>query len=312
MKEKLKTLSSLLLLTTASVHIFNRITDYRYRSDDLLKEDSDQYYQTRFGKLRYQKFGTGKPYLLIHGLDTGSSSYEYYKIKEKLAIANSVYIIDLPGYGLSDKPEITFTNFFYVQLLEDFIKNVIADKTNIVTSGDSSTIGLMESLLHPELVEKLFLINPQNIFDMNQIPSNKSTILQTIFELPVFGTFLYFLYNQKEKIQDKFLEEYFYDPAKISKKDVDAYMQSAYHGGYGCKYSFASHHNKYTNINFLNALRKNECAITILAGSDVKDIRTNIENYKYYNQTIQSHFIPNTKKLPQLENPDEVIRQLTK
>lgn len=97
-----------------------------------------QYYEWLFGKVRYTKKGNGNPLLLIHDLAPGSSSYEFSRISSELAKTNEVYILDLPGYGLSDKQNITYTNFLYVELVTDFIKNVIGKKTDVITSGDSS------------------------------------------------------------------------------------------------------------------------------------------------------------------------------
>ena len=74
---------------------------------------------------------------------------------------------------------------------------------------------------------------------------------------------------------------------------------------------FSSKHNNYTNINFLQALKNTESEIVIIGGSDYNDIQMNIDNYKYYNKAITAHMIPNTKKLPHLENPSEVLNCLT-
>ena len=41
-----------------------------------------------------------------------------------------------------------------------------------------------------------------------------------------------------------------------------------------------------------------------------RDIKTTIENYKYYNAAIEEVYIPETKHLPQLEAPDEMIEQI--
>ena len=48
----------------------------------------------------------------------------------------------------------------------------------------------------------------------------------------------------------------------------------------------------------------------IIAGKEKEDIKTIIDNYIYYNISIESSFIPKTKHLPQLENPEELLNQL--
>ena len=51
------------------------------------------------------KFGSGKPLLLIHDLDPSSSAYEWNQLEQQLAKDFTVYSIDLPGCGRSDKSE---------------------------------------------------------------------------------------------------------------------------------------------------------------------------------------------------------------
>ena len=92
------------------------------------------YYEWKFGKIYYTKKGDGKPLLLIHDLTTSSSAYEWNKVIDKFSKTNTVYCLDLLGCGRSDKPNLTYTNYLYVQLLTDFIKHVIGDKTDIIAT----------------------------------------------------------------------------------------------------------------------------------------------------------------------------------
>ena len=48
----------------------------------------------------------------------------------------------------------------------------------------------------------------------------------------------------------------------------------------------------------------------MIGGEEEKDIKTTIENYKYYNAAIEDFYIPETKHLPQLEAPDTVLEQI--
>ena len=63
----------------------------------------------------------------------GASGYEWSKIEDELAIDHTVYTVDLLGCGRSDKSSITYTNFVYVQMISDFIKKIIGQKTDAVS-----------------------------------------------------------------------------------------------------------------------------------------------------------------------------------
>ena len=68
--------------------------------------------------------GSGTPLLFIHDLTIGSSNYEYHRLINNLTDKHEIYSIDLLGYGLSDKPSMTYTGNIYEQLISDFIKNL--------------------------------------------------------------------------------------------------------------------------------------------------------------------------------------------
>ena len=65
------------------------------------------------------------------------------------------------------------------------------------------------------------------------------------------------------------------------------------------------------NINILHELKEINNSILIIGGEKEEDIKTTIDNYKYYNASIETVYIPETKHLPQLEAPDEIIDQIT-
>ena len=60
-----------------------------------------------------------------------------------------IYIL---GYGLSDKPSITYTNTLYEQLITDFIKNIIGKKTSIVATGNAVPFVIMACHNNPDLL----------------------------------------------------------------------------------------------------------------------------------------------------------------
>ena len=131
-KKKLATYASLTVLATFIIHIINKLIYFMSTIDNLLGRKEGLYYEWRFGKIFYTKEGTGKPILLIHDLSACSSEYEWNRIVSDLSKTNTVYTLDLLGCGKSDKPNFTYTNFLYVQLVTDFINNVIGEKADVI------------------------------------------------------------------------------------------------------------------------------------------------------------------------------------
>ena len=138
-KHKFLTFAALMTGATVTVHLINRTVAAAAQLKQMLHIFDDNYFEWRFGNIYYTKKGTGSPILLIHDALPGASGYEWSKIEDELAVDHTVYTVDLLGCGRSDKPSITYTNFVYVQMICDFIRKIIGEKTDVIASGFSSS-----------------------------------------------------------------------------------------------------------------------------------------------------------------------------
>lgn len=310
MNQKGKTILFLAALGTTAIHVINRIEYSHATIKNILSSSDNLYYEWRFGKIRYIKKGNGTPLLLLHDLTVGSSSYEFSKIINSLSEKHEVYCLDFLGYGLSDKPDMTFTNYLFVQMVSDFIKNIIGKKTNIIATGDAFPIALMVCHNENDLVRNLIGINPQSLYQLNQIPSKQTKILKLLMDTPILGTFIFNMHTNKAAFTKIFQNEYFYNPYNIEEKDILSYIEAAHTPDYHSKHAFASYLGKYTNANIIHALKDINNSIYIIAGKDKNDISNIADNYIYYNNAIEVSYILQTKQLPHLEKPEDVLNIL--
>ena len=132
MKSKNKIITAVLLAagTAAGTALINKYIKVSATSKKLLSHPEPSIYKWRLGDIYYTKTGTGKPLLLIHDLTHASSGCEWDNLIPFLKDNYTIYTIDLLGCGRSEKPNLTYTNFLYVQLLNDFIKSEIGRRTN--------------------------------------------------------------------------------------------------------------------------------------------------------------------------------------
>lgn len=310
MKHKIKTFAILTALTTLVIHMINRIQYSFNTARNYLHHTGENFYEWRFGKIHYTKKGSGSPLLFIHDLTTGSSYYEFHKITASLSEHYEVYALDLLGYGLSEKPDMTYTNYLYVQLINDFIKNIIGKKTNVLATGDSVPIAVMACHNDPEIISNMIFINPQSLYESNQIPSRQTRAFKILLNIPIIGTFIYNLLVNKRTMEKIFQDEYFYNIINIEEKDILSYLEASHLPDYSSKYAFASYVGKYINTNIIHALKEINNSVYIIGGEKEKDIHTTVENYRYYNSSIEADFIPYTRHLPQLEAPEKVINHI--
>lgn len=309
-KHKLLTTSILFALATGIIYVINRLVFATAVLKNLLKSSADNYYNWRFGKVYYKKKGHGSPVLLIHDLTVYSSAYEWNKVVNELAEAHTVYAIDLLGCGRSEKPRITYTNYLYVQLIADFIKNIIGEKTDVIASGYSGSFTVLASYTNPEFINKIVLINPPSLASLNKVPSKRSKLYKFILEFPIFGTLIYNIKTCQSNIQLLFTEKYLYNPFSVTPEMVDTYHEAAHKSLSNSKFLLSSLVAGYTNNNITHSLREINQSVTILYCEGETDSEKIAESYTTYNPAIESCMLKHAKHLPQLEIPEKFLEIL--
>lgn len=309
-KHKLLTTSILFALATGIIYVINRLVFATAVLKNLLKSSADNYYNWRFGKVYYKKKGYGSPVLLIHDLTVYSSAYEWNKVVNELAETHTVYAIDLLGCGRSEKPRITYTNYLYVQLIADFIKNVIGEKADVIASGYSGSFTVLASYTNPEFISKIILINPPSLASLNKVPSKRSKLYKFILEFPIFGTLIYNIKTCQSNIQLLFTEKYLYNPFSVTPEMVDTYYEAAHKSLSNSKFLLSSLVAGYTNNNITHALKEINQSVTIVYCEGETDSEKIAESYTTCNPAIESCMLKHAKHLPQLETPGKFLEIL--
>lgn len=305
-KNKLLTLLILSAGATAGTAAINKFIKISATSRNLLTTPQSLCYKWRLGNIHYTKTGTGKPLLLIHDLNAASSGYEWNQVLSHLSENHTVYIIDLLGCGRSEKPNMTYTNYLYVQLISDFIKSVIGHRASVIATGESASIPIMACANNPELFDQLMLINPLSLHDYSQMPGKMSRYYKLVVDFPVLGTLLYHIANSRQAIAEEFTSKGFYNPYTVKSTWIDSYHEAA-HLGASPKSVYASVRCNFTKCNIVNALKKIDNSIYLVGGGAIDDIPFLLNEYKDYNPSIETTIIPDTKQLPQLEAPDKLL-----
>lgn len=308
MKTKNKLLTLLILSASAATAtaLINKGIKISATSKNHLSDAKSLCFKWRFGNIHYTKTGSGKPLLLIHDLTAWSNGHEWEQMLSLLKDHYTVYTIDLLGCGRSEKPDLTYTNYLYVQMISDFIKSEIGHRTNVIASGGSSALTVMACNNAPELFDQVMLINPESLLACSQIPNKHGKIYKIILGLPILGTLLYHIASSKQAIREEFTNNYYLNPYSVKSHLIDTYYESA-HLGDSPKSLYASVKCNYTKCNIVNALKKINNSIYIVGGSGLENIDEIIREYQKYNPAIESTLVSNSKYLPQLENSSELF-----
>lgn len=311
---KRKHIRNFLILTTlagASIYGINKLISISSPRKNLLKTDSGKFFNWRYGSIYYTKQGKGTPLLLVHDLNPSSSNYEWNKIAKHLAKHHTVYTLDLLGCGRSAKPNITYINFLFVQLITDFIKNIIGTATNVITTGESSSFTLMACHMESNLFDKIIVINPSDLNELCKTPNKKKNALKYLIDSPILGTSIYNLEYSKQNIEFTFCNDYFYNNKAISTTAIDYYYESAHLGESNGKYLLSSIKSNYTNINITHALKKITNSIHLIGSIEKEGMQDIIDSYISCNPSIEATYISDSKYLPQLEKAEKTIQIIT-
>ena len=262
--QRLLTISILTSMTGAGIFAVNKLINASAVIRNALHNKSQYFYDWKFGRIHYTIEGSGSPLLLLHDLSPVSNSAEWKSLKKHLAKDHTVYCMDLLGCGCSDRPKITYTNFLYVQLITDFIKSVIKQPTDVITSGLSGSFVVMACKNDTSIIRRIMMINPEDLAVLNQIPDRRSKASKFLLELPLIGTLVYNILNSRPNIDLAFTEKYLHNPFHVDTELEDLYYESAHLENGAGKYLLASITGKYIYCNITQALKTIDNSIYIL------------------------------------------------
>ncbi len=294
------------LLSIITIIIINKVIFIISTINNKLQSCNSYYYQWKFGKIFYTIQGEGPPILLVHSFYRGSSEREYKRLIKHLSTKHTVYTVDLIGFGRSDKPKITYTAFLYVQLISDFINEVIKEKTDVIASSSSSAYVTMACYQKPDIFNKLLFISPTSLATLHRNPGKRDKVLKYILESPIIGTTIYNIACSKSMLKAKFKKDLYHSKRNISSKTVDLYHEASHLQGANNKFLYASQCCKYLNVSTRDALASINNSIYIIMG-DTPGVEEVLDNYLATNPAIEYSCLNDAKELPHLEQPAEVI-----
>lgn len=307
MKEHIKTLVKLDLAALCMMYGANKFISSVAPAKNIMKPGTGKYFKWKYGDVFYHKTGEGSPLVLLHDVYPSQSGYEWLDVVEALSKDHTVYTVDLPGCGRSAKPKVTYTNYFYVLFLTDFIKKVVKKRTDIIADGYSSSFAIMASRLDDTIIHHIIAVNPYSFGNLAQTETGQSRFGRFILNLPIVGTTVYNMEVSHSNIDYHFTEEYLYNSFRSNNRYVDAFYEGAHYNEGNGKYLLASIKGLYMTVNIRKALRNLGDKVTILYGQGIDYSKNIIAEYTSVNHKIKVYPIQKAKYLPMMECPKEFL-----
>lgn len=216
--------------TLGALALINKLTISQAGELNTVLTGEERRYPWKYGDVFYQIKGAreAKPLVLIHSFAPGASSYEWRKNVDALAEQFRVYVIDLLGFGLSDRPALDYTAETYIDLIGDFLKEVVGQPALVVAHGLSGAYTVMCAYRRPQLFEKLILVSPPADLLQEQMPDAAHTALRVLLKLPIVGEFAYNIMTSRRAIQGYYDRQGYHNPGLITDQLVEYVFSSAH------------------------------------------------------------------------------------
>ncbi|HEV8326373.1 MAG TPA: alpha/beta fold hydrolase [Nitrospiraceae bacterium] len=163
-------------------------------------------------RIAYLDVGAGPPVILIHGF--GGSMWQWEQQQHTLSQHFRVLTLDLPGAGLSDKPEIDYRPDQMLDFFVGFMDAVNIPQATLVGNSMGAGLAIGMALAHPTRVAKLVLIDglPQHVMEKLTSPSVRRAIETSAPSwLVSFGNMLF-----GGLMTESVLREIVHDPALLT------------------------------------------------------------------------------------------------
>ncbi len=184
----------------------------------------DQVWKWRDYDISFTTAGSGPPLVLIHGLWAGMSSAQWENNFNVLSQQFRVYALDLIGFGRSSKPALTYDAGIYVDLIADFLNEVVEEPAIIVAADHAAPCVIEVAACQPESITRLVLNTPTGLTRFADPPSLGQRLRYRWLRLPVAGTLSYFWTVSKRRLANQLRMEAVEDPSLIT----PAMIQNAY------------------------------------------------------------------------------------
>ncbi|HSL06187.1 MAG TPA: alpha/beta hydrolase [Nitrospiraceae bacterium] len=163
-------------------------------------------------RIAYLDVGAGPPVILIHGF--GGSMWQWEYQQHPLSHHFRVLTLDLPGAGLSDKPEIDYRPDQMLDFFVGFMDAVKIPQATLVGNSMGAGLAIGMALAHPARVAKLVLVDglPQHVMEKLTSPSVRRALETSApswlvsFGNTVFGNLMI----------ESVLQEIVHDPALLT------------------------------------------------------------------------------------------------
>jgi len=254
-------------------------------------------------RVSFTRRGSGPALLLVHGIHAAAWSYEWHDNADDLARGNTVYTIDLLGFGRSDRPAIRYSARLYISLISDFVHQVINEPCVLVATSLSGAYAIVLAARDPQRFPAIALIAPTGLVRLNKPAGVGGEVGRLAVETPVIGTAMFNGLVSKRSIR-AWLEKTYADDTIVTDDLVDIYYWTAHQRG--ARHAPAALIAGQLNIDVRQALRRLTQPVLLVWGEN--GAATPVEEFRGFRAIkpdLELTVLSPAGDLPHDERPDD-------
>lgn len=188
-------------------------------------------YAWAYGETAFQQLGDGPPVVLLHSFGPGHSNEEWRRVAELLAQEYRIFAIDLLGWGHSAKPRLTYDAELYIQLVSDFLEDVVGQRAILIASGLAAAYAAQVAVDQPEKIQGLGCVCPQGLNLHADEPDLKDAMLHRFLNAPILGTTALNLFTSRSALSRHLRDDVYAAPERVDAKLVDHHYRASHEPG---------------------------------------------------------------------------------
>ena len=140
--------------------------DHHAKVNLMLDAEHHTFESESVGKVKYYESkieSKQTPILLLHGIHLYAGGHDMLPVFEAFSAYRKVYLLDLPGFGSSEKSDRPYRPWLYQAAISEFIRDHIGQPVHVVVMGQSAEFVAIADEQEADLFKSIVMINPSGM-----------------------------------------------------------------------------------------------------------------------------------------------------
>ena len=168
------------------------------------------------GRLHLRSRGSqhdGTPAVFLHSLGPGHSQQQWMTAAELISSNRKVLLVDLLGWGESDRPDATYDLDSCVQDLEALVKDRVEEGVHLVASGEGAPIALSLAEALPDIIKSVALSGPAGLELADTQQGARDWVVDTLLGAPILRTSAVNTYTRHSAVENNLIRHQLAPPS---------------------------------------------------------------------------------------------------